>query len=165
MELVNPGIGLIVWTLITFLLVLFLLKKFAWAPIVGALKQRESFIEDSLKAAENAKTEMANLKSENERLLQEAKIERDRIIKEANTAARQIVEEANAEASREAKKRIEEAKEAINVEKQAALAEVKNQVAELSVQIAEKLMRQQLSTEPAQKALVQNYLKNFTVNS
>ena len=163
MELVSPGIGLILWTFITFLIVLGLLKKFAWGPIVEALKQRESFIEDSLKAAENAKTEMANLKAENEKLLDQAKVERDKIIKEANAAARQIVEEANAEASKEAKKRIEEAKVAINVEKQAALAEVKTQVAELSVQIAEKLMRQQLNNEAAQKALVQDYIKDFKV--
>ena len=164
MELVYPDIGLIIWTLITFLLVLFLLKKFAWGPIVDALKQRESFIEDSLKAAENAKAEMANLKSENERLLDQAKVERDKIIKEANAAARQIVEEANAEASKEAKKRVEEARVAINTEKQAALAEVKNQVATLSIEIAEKLMRQQLSTDAAQKALVQDYIKDLKVN-
>ena len=164
MELVSPGIGLILWTLITFLLVLFLLKKFAWGPISEALTKRESFIEDSLKAAENAKKEMANLKAENERLLDEAKVERDRIIKEANTAAKQIVEEANTEASKEAQKRIEEARIAINTEKQAALADVKAQVANLSVQIAEKLMRQELSNEAAQKALVQDYIKELKVN-
>ena len=163
MELVYPDPGLIIWTLLTFLLVLFLLKKFAWGPIMNALTQRESFIEDSLKAAENAKKEMANLKAENERLIDQAKIERDKIIKEANAAARQIVDEANAEASKEAKKRIEEARLAINTEKQAALAEVKNQVAELSVQIAEKLMRQQLNNEAAQKALVQDYIKDLTI--
>ena len=163
MELVSPGIGLIIWTLITFLLVLFLLKNFAWGPIMDALTQRESFIEDSLKAAENAKAEMANLKAENERLIDEAKVERDKIIKEATAAARQIVEEANVEASKEAKKRIEEARVAINTEKQAALAEVKTQVAELSVQIAEKLMRQQLTNEAAQKALVQDYIRDLKV--
>lgn len=164
MELVNPGVGLIIWTLITFLLVLFLLKKFAWGPIMDALKQRESFIEDSLQAAETAKTEMANLKAENERLLDQAKLERDRIIKDANAAARKIVEDANAEASKEAQKRVEEAREAIRTEKEAALAEVKTQVAELSVQIAEKLMRHELSNEAAQKALVQDYVKDLKVN-
>lgn len=164
MELVNPGIGLIFWTLVTFLLVLFLLKKFAWGPISDALTQRESFIEDSLKAAESAKTEMANLKAENERLLDEAKVERDRIIKEANATSKRIVEEANAEASKEAQKRVEEARIAIQTEKQAALAEVKTQVASLSVQIAEKLMRQELKNEAAQKALVQDYIKDLKVN-
>lgn len=164
MELVNPGIGLIFWTLVTFLLVLFLLAKFAWGPISDALVQRESFIEDSLKAAENAKAEMASLKAENERLLDEAKVERDRIIKEANAAAKRIVEEANAEASKEAQKRVEEARIAIQTEKQAALAEVKTQVAALSVQIAEKLMRQELKNEAAQKALVQDYIKDLKVN-
>lgn len=164
MELVNPGIGLIFWTLVTFLLVLFLLAKFAWGPISDALVQRESFIEDSLKAAENAKAEMANLKAENERLLDEAKVERDRIIKEANAAAKRIVEEANADASKEAQKRVEEARIAIQTEKQAALAEVKTQVAALSVQIAEKLMRQELKNEAAQKALVQDYIKDLKVN-
>ncbi len=164
MELVSPGIGLILWTLITFILVLFLLKKFAWGPIMDALTKRESFIEDSIKAAENAKKEMANLKAENDRLLEEAKVERDRIIKEANVAAKQIVEEANAEASKEAQKRVEEARIAINIEKQAALAEVKTQVANLSVQIAEKLMRHQLSNDAAQKALVQDYISELKVN-
>lgn len=164
MELVNPGTGLILWTLITFLLVLFLLRKFAWTPIMEALIQRESFIEDSLKAAENAKAEMANLKAENERLLDEAKVERDRIIKEANATSKRIVEEANAEASKEAQKRVEEARIAIQTEKQAALAEVKTQVAILSVQIAEKLMRQELKNEAAQKALVQDYIKDLKVN-
>lgn len=164
MELVNPGIGLIFWTLVTFLLVLFLLAKFAWAPISDALVQRESFIEDSLKAAENAKAEMANLKAENERLLDEAKVERDHIIKEANATAKRIVEAANADASKEAQKRVEEARIAIQTEKQAALAEVKSQVATLSVQIAEKLMRQELKNEAAQKALVQDYIKDLKVN-
>lgn len=164
MELVSPGIGLILWTLITFILVLFLLKKFAWGPISEALTKRESFIEDSLKAAENAKTEMANLKAENERMLEIARVERDKILKEANVAARQIVDEANAEASKEAQKRIDEARQAIRTEKEAALTDVKIQVANLSVQIAEKLMRHELSTETAQKALVQDYIKDLKVN-
>lgn len=164
MDLVYPGTGLILWTLITFLLVLFLLGKFAWGPIMEALKQRESFIADSLQAADNAKKEMANLKAENERLIDEAKVERDRIIKDANAAARKIVDDANAEASKEAQKRVEEARIAINTEKQAALAEVKTQVAALSVQIAEKIMRQELKDEKAQKALVQDYIKDLKVN-
>lgn len=164
MELVNPGVGLILWTLLTFIIVLLLLRKFAWGPIVNALKQRESFIEDSLNAAEQAKTEMANLKAENERLIEEAKVERDQIIKEANAAAKRIVEEASDDASKEAQKRIEEAREAINTEKEAALAEVKTQVAKLSVEIAEKLMRHELSSDAAQKALVQDYIKDLQVS-
>lgn len=164
MELVNPGVGLILWTLLTFIIVLLLLRKFAWGPIVDALKQRESFIEDSLSAAESAKAEMANLKAENERLLDEAKVERDRIIKEANAAAKRIVEEASNEASKEAQKHIAEARIAINTEKQAAMAEVKAQVARLSVEIAEKLMRHELNSDAAQKALVQDYIQELKVN-
>lgn len=164
MELVNPGIGLILWTLLTFIIVLLLLRKFAWGPIVDALKQRESFIEDSLNAAETAKAEMANLKAENERLLDEAKLERDKIIKEANAAAKRIVEEANEDASKEAQKRIEEARSAIRTEKEAALADVRMQVAKLSVEIAEKLMRHELSGDAAQKALVQDYIQDLKVN-
>ncbi len=164
MDLVSPGIGLILWTFLTFIIVLLLLRKFAWGPIVDALKQRESFIEDSLNAAESAKTEMANLKAENERLLDEAKVERDRIIKEANAAAKRIMEEATNEASKEAQKHIQEARIAINTEKRAAMADVKAQVAKLSIEIAEKLMRHELSDDAAQKALVQDYIQDLKVN-
>lgn len=164
MELVLPGIGLIFWSTITFLIVLMLLRKFAWKPILDALHQREDFIDESLQAAEKAKAEVANMKAENERLLDEARVERDRIIKEANEAGKRLIEEARAEASKQANRQIEEARQAIQTEKAAALAEVKQKVAEMSLAIAEKLMRKELANEAAQKQLVQDYLQEVKVN-
>lgn len=164
MELVNPGIGLIIWTAITFVLVLLLLRTFAWKPILEGLRQREDFIDESIRAAENAKAEMANLKAENERLIDEARAERERIIREANVAAKAIVEEAKGEAQKQAQRQLDEARIAINTEKQAALADVKRQVALLSLDIAEKLLRHELSDEAAQKALVKDYVSELKVN-
>lgn len=163
MELVSPGIGLIVWTAITFIVVLLLLRTFAWKPILEGLRQREDFIDESIRAAENAKAEMANLRAENERLLDEARAEREKIIREANVAAKNLIEEAKAEAQKQAQRQLDEARIAINTEKQAALADVKQQVAQLSLEIAEKLLRRELSTENAQKALVQDYVSNLNV--
>ena len=164
MSLVNPGIGLIIWTALTFLIVLFILRKVAWKPIMDALHQREDFIEESIRSAEHAKTEMANLKSENEKLLEAARAEREKIIREANEAGQRMIEEAKAEAQKQANRQLEEARLAINNEKQAALAEVKQQVAELSVEIAEKLLRHELKDPQAQQALVENYVSEVNVN-
>lgn len=164
MELVLPGIGLIFWSTITFLIVLLLLRKFAWKPILDALHQREDFIDESLQAAETAKAEVANMKAENERLLDEARVERDRIIKEANEAGKRMIEEARDEATKQANRQIEDARQAIQTEKAAALADVKQKVAEMSLAIAEKLIRKELSNEEAQKQLVQEYLQEVKVN-
>ena len=164
MELVNPGIGLVIWTALTFIIVLLLLRKFAWKPILEGLRQREDFIDESIRAAENAKAEMANLKAENERLLDEARTEREKIIREANVAAKNIVEEAKGEAQKQAQRQLDEARAAIQTEKQAALADVKQQVAQLSLDIAEKLLRRELSNESAQKALVQDYVSHLNVH-
>lgn len=163
MELVNPGIGLIIWTALTFVIVLLLLRKFAWKPILEGLRQREDFIDESIRAAENAKAEMAKLKAENEVLLDQARAEREKIIREANVAAKNLIEEAKGEAQKQAQRQLDDARIAINTEKQAALAEVKQQVAQLSLEIAEKLLRRELSNETAQKALVQDYVDNLNV--
>lgn len=163
MELVNPGIGLIIWTAVTFVIVLLLLRKFAWKPILEGLRQREDFIDESIRAAENAKAEMAKLKAENEVLLDQARAEREKIIREANVAAKNLIEEAKGEAQKQAQRQLDDARIAINTEKQAALAEVKQQVANLSLEIAEKLLRRELSNETAQKALVQDYVDNLNV--
>lgn len=163
MELVNPGIGLIIWTAVTFVIVLLLLRKFAWKPILEGLRQREDFIDESIRAAENAKAEMAKLQAENEHLLDQARAEREKIIREANVAAKNLIEEAKGEAQKQAQRQLDDARIAINTEKQAALAEVKQQVANLSLEIAEKLLRRELSNETAQKALVQDYVDNLNV--
>lgn len=164
MALVTPDIGLIIWQLIVFLIVLFILRAFVWRPILSALKAREHQIEDSLRAADNAKEEMEQIKADNEYLLQEARIERDAILKEAKTEAGHIIEHAKAETSDITSKMIQDAREAIEVEKKAALTEVKDLVASLSLEIAEKVLREKLSDDKSQKALVDKFIKDVKVN-
>lgn len=122
MDLIIPGSGLIIWQIIGFGILLIILGKFAWKPILSALDERETAIEGALKAAENARNEMANLKAENEKLLQEARLERDQILKSANETSAKMIEEAKAEASKAGAKMIEDAKAVIETEKKAALS-------------------------------------------
>lgn len=164
MELVTPNFGLIFWQLVTFLIVLFLLTKFAWKPIMNALRERETSIENALSAAEKAKLEMQGLKAENEKLLAEARMERDRILKEASDAGNALVESARNKANEEGTRMIAQAREAIENEKRAALAEVKNTAAALSVEIAERILRKELSDPQAQQALAQDYIREVTLN-
>ena len=164
MALVTPDIGLIIWQLIIFLIVLFILRGFVWRPILSALKAREHQIEDSLRAADNAKEEMEQIKADNEYLLQEARIERDAILKEAKEEAVHIVEHAKAETSDITSKMIQDARDAIEVEKKNALTEVKDLVASLSLEIAEKVLREKLSDEKSQKALVDKFINDVKVN-
>ncbi|MDO1448588.1 F0F1 ATP synthase subunit B [Rhodocytophaga aerolata] len=164
MNLVTPGLGLIFWQLVTFLLVLFLLAKFAWKPIMSSLREREESIEGALRAAEQAKTDMAKLKAENEKLLEEARVERDAMLRKAQQTSEAIVEEAKNKASVESAKIVESAKQQINAERQAALADIKRQVATLSIEIAEKLLRNQLKEEKAQRDLVDQLVKDASLN-
>jgi F-type H+-transporting ATPase subunit b len=163
MELVTPGLGLIFWQTITFLIVLFLLSKFAWKPIMKALHEREASIEQALSAAEKAKLEMQGLKAENEKLLAEARMERDKILKEASDAGNNIVESARLKANEEGARMIAVAREAIENEKRAAITEVKNQAATLSIEIAERILRRELSDPKAQQALAQDYVREVTL--
>jgi F-type H+-transporting ATPase subunit b len=163
MELVTPGLGLIFWQTITFLIVLFLLSKFAWKPIMKALHEREASIEQALSAAEKAKLEMQGLKAENEKLLAEARMERDKILKEASEAGNNIVESARLKANEEGARMIAVAREAIENEKRAAITEVKNQAATLSIEIAERILRRELSDPKAQQALAQDYVREVTL--
>jgi|SRR5690606_1099148 len=164
MDLLTPGIGLIFWQLVGFLALLFILGKFAWRPITDALRSREESIENALAAAERAKVEMNALKSENEKLIQEARLERDKLLKEASETSKRMIEESREEAKRQGDKMIEDAKAVIETEKQAALADVKLQVATLSVQIAEKLLRRNLADDKEQKALVSDLVKDLNAN-
>lgn len=164
MALVTPDIGLIIWQLIIFLIVLFILRGFVWTPILSALKTREFQIEDSLRAADHAKEEMKQIQADNEYLLQEARIERDAILKEAREEATHIVDHAKSETSDITAKMIQDAREAIDVEKKAALKEVKELVASLSLEIAEKVLREKLSDDKSQKALVDKFIKDVKVN-
>ena len=163
MELITPGLGLIFWQIVIFLMLVFVLSKYAWKPILNAVNDRDSAIEEALASAEKAKEEMAKLKSDNEKLLDEARAERDQMLKEALSAANTIKEEAKADATKIGSKMIEDAKAAINTEKQAALAAVKDQVANLSVEIAEKLLRRNLSEQSAQKELVADLVKDISI--
>jgi len=164
MELVKPEFGLIFWMTISFGILVFLLTKFAWKPIMKALKDREQSIENSLKSAEKARSEMANLKADNEKLLVEARNERDQILKQARDTKDQIINEARGKATEEADRLIKIARESIHNEKMAAITELKNQVANLSIEIAEKVIRQQLATDEKQKALVVEMLKDVKLN-
>jgi F-type H+-transporting ATPase subunit b len=164
MDLINPGSGLIFWQLIGFLGLLFILVKFAWKPMLAALEERETSIESALKAAESARNEMANLKADNEKLLQEARLERETILKKAQEASVKMIEDAKNEASKVAAQQIENAKAVIETEKRAALTEVKNQVALLTLEVTEKLLRKNLSDDKAQKALVDEFVKDLKLN-
>jgi F-type H+-transporting ATPase subunit b len=164
MELVTPGLGLIFWQTLTFLVVLFLLSKFAWKPIMTSLRQREDSIDSALRMADQAKLEMQALKSENEKLLQEARIERDRIMREASEAGNAIIEQAKAKASAEGTRLVESARESINNEKKAALTEVKNMAATLSIEIAERILKHELRDPATQQALVNDYIKDVNLN-
>ncbi|MBD8488318.1 F0F1 ATP synthase subunit B [Echinicola sp. CAU 1574] len=164
MDLIIPGSGLIIWQIIGFGILLIILGKFAWKPILSALEERESAIEGALKAAENARNEMANLKAENEKLLQEARLERDQILKSANDTSVKLIEDAKNEASKVGAKMIEDAKAVIETEKKAALSEVKNQVATLALEVTEKLLRKNLEAEKAQQELVEEFVKDLKLN-
>lgn len=164
MQLLTPGVGLILWQLIVFVGLFFLLAKLAWKPIINSLKEREQSIQDALSTAEKARLEMSQLKADNEKLLKEAREERDRILREARDVSNKMKEEAQLDAKKSADKIIEDARAAINIEKQAALKEVKIQVAMFSLEIAEKLVKQNLSDDKAQKDLVNNYIKELKLN-
>ncbi|RZK24436.1 MAG: F0F1 ATP synthase subunit B [Hymenobacter sp.] len=164
MNIVTPELGLIFWQLIIFLLVLFLLAKFAWKPILVALRDREDSIDSALRMAEQAKLEMQSLKAGNEKLLADARHERDQMLKEGQNIANQIVEKAKTDATDEANRIAQQAREAIQQEKNQALAEVRNTAAQLSVDIAERLLRRELADPAAQQQLVTEYLKDVKLN-
>lgn len=162
--LLSPSYGLIVWTLVAFLTVLFLLKKFAWKPILASLKEREDSIQEALDSAKRAKEEMAALQSNNERIINEAKAERDKLLKEAREIKDTIIAEAKTKALKEGEKLMSAARESINNEKMAAITELKNQVAQLSVEIAEKILKEELSSQDKQKTLVKALLEDVNLN-
>lgn len=162
--LVQPELGLMFWMLLVFLVVLFLLKKFAWKPILKMLKERETNIEDALNRAEKAKAEMQQLQANNERLLNEANVQSDRIRKEARETGDAIVSDAKAKAKVEADRIIAIAREQIQNEKMAAITELKNQVATLSIEIAEKILKEHLSDDEKQKKLISTLIKDVNLN-
>jgi F-type H+-transporting ATPase subunit b len=164
MELLTPGSGLIIWQLIIFVALVILLGTLAWKPILQSLKEREVSIQSALDSAEKAKQEMASLKADNEKLLKEAREERDKILKEAREAASRLHDQAQQDAKKTADKIIDDARSVIQSEKAAALTEVKTQVAMFSLEIAEKLVKKNLSSDAAQKDLIQGYIKDIKLN-
>lgn len=164
MELLSPDLGLIFWQLIGFLLLLFVLGKYAWRPILGALNERETSIEQALAAAEKAKAEMAQLKNENEQLLADARKEREVMLRDATAASNKLREEAREQASEESARIVADAQAAIEVQKQAALAEIKHQVADLSLVIAEKILREKLDDSEKQKDYVTRLVNDLNQN-
>ena len=164
MKLVTPDIGLLFWMLVSFGIVLFLLRKFAWKPILSSLRSREESISEALNTARKTKEEMAALKSDNEKLIQQARAERDAMLKEARDTKDAIISESKVKAQAEANKILAAARETINTEKNAAVAELKNQVASMSIEIAEKILRQELSKDEKQKSLMENLMRDVPLN-
>lgn len=164
MDLVTPGVGMIFWTTLFFLIVLFVLGKFAWPSILSAVRARNESIRKSLESAKKAREEMANLQADNERILAEAKAERDAMLKEARDVKEAIMTEAREKAAEDASKLLKNAKEAIKNEKLAAINEIKEQIATLSIEIAEKVLRQKLSAEKEQKKLVDKLIDDIDLN-
>ncbi|QCX37697.1 F0F1 ATP synthase subunit B [Aureibaculum algae] len=164
MDLVTPGLGLVVWTGITFIILLIILRKFAWKPILGAVGEREDSIKNALLEADKARQEMENLKSDNEKILKEARAERDAMLKEAREMKNNVISEAKDEAKAQANKIIEQAKTSIQNEKLAAITDLKNQVADLSIGIAEKVLKEQLSNKDKQEKLVESMLNDVKLN-
>jgi F-type H+-transporting ATPase subunit b len=163
MNLTSPE-SLIFWTTIIFVVFFFLMKKFAWKPILGAVKSREESINNALAAAETAKLEMQNLTASNERLLAEARAERDAMMKEAREIKEKMINDAKSEAQAQGEKMIAQAKSAIESEKNAAMAELKNQVSSLSLEIAEKVLKSELTNTEAQTKLVVQLLGDAKLN-
>lgn len=160
----NFSAGLFIIQLVIFLVLIFLLGKFAWKPILKAIDERETSIVDALNQAKLAKQEMAQLKEDNERIFREARLERDAILKEAREMKDKIVNDAKDAAKIEGDKMIANAKQSIEAEKNAAMSDIKNQIGTLSLNIAENILRQKLNTDDAQKSLIENILNQTKLN-
>jgi F-type H+-transporting ATPase subunit b len=164
MKLLTPEFGLLIWTLLAFLIVFFILKKLAWPAIIKGLRDREQGITDSLAAAEQVKAEMAQLKSENEALLAKAREERAQLLKEARETKDKIINEAKELAKTEANKIMAEAQAAINAQQMAAITEVKNQVGKLVIEVSEKILRRELGNKEAQETHIKGLVEEVKLN-
>lgn len=164
MDLLTPDIGLLFWTFMSFAILFFVLKKFAWKPIVKTVNDRENSIREALASADAAKREMENLTANNEKLLKEARVERDAMMKEARELKSKLIADAKEEAKVEGAKMIANAQAAIQSEKKAAIADIKKQVASLSIEIAEKVVTEELSNKDKQLKLVSDLLGDATLN-
>jgi F-type H+-transporting ATPase subunit b len=164
MELLTPGLGLFLWTLIAFSILLFLLKKFAWKPILEALHEREGNIADSIASAEKMKLEMSQMKSENEMLLNQAREERTAMLKDAKDTKDRMINEAKNDAKEEANKIMMEARQQIEQQKNAAIIDVKNQIGSLVIEVSEKVLRKELADKNAQKSYINTLANEIKLN-
>ncbi len=164
MDLLTPELGLFVWTLIAFLAVFFILRKFAWKPILNTLNERETGIADSIAAAERVKKEMAQMQSDNEKIMLEARAQSAQMLKEAKDMKETIINKAKEETKAVADKMIAEAQQQIQQQKMAALTEVKNEIGKLAVEVAEKVIRKQLATADSQNDYAQLLAEEIKMN-
>jgi F-type H+-transporting ATPase subunit b len=164
MEIVSPGIGLILWMTVSFAALVFILKRYAWKPILKSLHDREETIDEALNQANMAREEMKNLKSDNETLLKEAQEERAVMLRDARKVKESIIEEAKTKANEEANNIVESAKERIENEKMAAMTDLKNQIASISIEVAEKILERELATENKQETYLKKLIENTKFN-
>lgn len=164
MDLVTPGIGLIFWTTISFLILLFLLGRFAWPQILRAVNKRNKTIEEALKSADNAREEMKELQAENEKVLKEARAQRDEILKEAREMREKMLDEAKKDTQTQIDKMKTDARDDIQQQKSEALKELKASVADISLEMAEKILKRELSDVKSQEQFIRNNLDEFELN-
>jgi F-type H+-transporting ATPase subunit b len=164
MELIRPDFGLLFWMLISFGIVLLILRALAWRPILNALKEREKTIQDRLDVARKAKKELAEIEFGNERIIALAKTERANMLKEAQETRRQIIEEARQEAREEADKIMEDTNRKIEARKREAEQQIRDQIAGLSVEVAEKVLKEKLSDDQKQKDYIKSLVDEITIN-
>ena len=164
MELVTPGIGLLFWMTLSFGLLLFILGKYAWKPILKSIHEREDSIETALHSAEKAREDMLLLKADNEELLKQAREERDIMLRDARKMKEDILEEARGKANEQGQRIIESARESIQFEKMAAITELKNQIATFSIEIAEKVIEQELSDKAKQKQFTEKLIEKIKLS-
>lgn len=162
--LITPALGQIIWGGLVFIVLLILLKKFAWKPMLNAVNEREKSIAESIALADSTKAEMKQLQAQNETLLRDARIERDNMIKEATETGKRIIQESKDTAKIQFEKIVAEAQEVIKAEKSAALADLKTQVASLSLEIAEKVIKGELASNDKQKALADKLAGDISLN-
>jgi len=164
MEIILPEFGVIFWTVLTFLVVWYILRKFAWKPILNMLETRDKSIESALNSAEDARKEMAIIKSENDKMAKKARVEREQMLKEARESQNKILAEDRENAKEEAAKLIEKARRDIKDERENAFLDMKKQLVEYSVDIAEKILRNELQDPGNQKKMAEQYIKDIKFN-
>lgn len=164
MQLLTPDLGLLIWTLLAFLIVFFLLKKFAWPAIIKGLSDREQNIADAIASAEKVKLEMSQLKNDNEAFLTKAREERALLLKEAKEIKDKMISEAKEEAKAQAAKIVADAQVTTNHQKMAAITDLKNQVGTLVIEVSEKILRRELSNKAEQELYIKQLASEAKLN-